>query len=123
MTASLDHIGIYVEDLERSLRFYAELFGFPEHRRFTAGESRIAVLDVGGGLLELIQRPGAPGEAPKGRWSHIAFHIDAFDAVLERAEGMGLLQRKVTLDDGSRIAFLRDPDGHDIEIMERGLGQ
>lgn len=121
--AYLNHIGIYVKDLEISLRFYSDIFGFPEHHRFNAGVSKIVVLDIGGGLLELIQRPNAPVEAPKGRWSHIAFHIDDYDAVLDKVEGMGLVQRKVILDDGSRIAFFKDPDGHDIEIMEKGLSQ
>ena len=120
---SLDHIGIYVKDLEQSLKFYADIFNFPEHRRFTAGEARIAVLDVGGGLLELIQRPGAPAEAPEGGWSHVAFHIDDYDGMVSKLEEMGLKLRKVTLGDGSRIAFFKDPDGHDIEIMEKGMRQ
>ena len=119
----LDHIGIYVGDLERSLNFYSEVFGFPEHQRFSKGESKMAVLDIGKGLLEIIQRPDAPAEAPKGRWSHIAFHIDDYDGLVSKLEGMGLQLRRVTLDDGSRIAFFKDPDGHDIEIMEKGLSQ
>ena len=120
---SLDHIGVYVKDLERSLNFYIEVFGFPERQRFSKGDSKIAVLYIGKGLLELIQRPGAPAEAPKGRWSHVAFHIDGYDGLVSKLEGMGLELRKVTLEDGSRIAFFKDPDGHDIEIMEKGLSQ
>ena len=120
---NLDHIGIYVRDLESSLNFYNEVFGFSEHQRFSKGESKIAVLDIGKGLLELIQRPDAPAEAPKGRWSHVAFHIKDYDSLVSKLEGMGLELRKVTLEDGSRIAFFKDPDGHDIEIMEKGLSQ
>lgn len=121
--ASLDHIGIYVKDLEQALKFYSDVFGFSEHHRFSSGESKIAVLNVGRGLLELIQRPGAPAEAPKGRWSHVAFHIDVYDDLVSKLEEMGLELRKVTLEDGSRLAFFKDPDGHDIEIMEKGLSQ
>ncbi len=120
---SLDHVGIYVKDLKRSLRFYSDIFGFPEHLSFSMGESKIAVLDVGGGLLELIQRPGAPAEAPRGRWSHVAFHIDDFDGLVSKLEERGLELRKVTPDDGRRIAFFKDPDGYDIEIMEKGMSQ
>jgi lactoylglutathione lyase len=123
MTTSLDHMGIYVKDLERSLRFYNEVFGFSEHHRFSVGESSIVVLDIGTGLLELIQRPDAPAEAPKGRWSHTAFHIDDYERLVYKLEGMGLELRKVVLSDGSRVAFFKDPDGHDIEIMEKGLSQ
>ncbi|MCW3992612.1 MAG: VOC family protein [Candidatus Bathyarchaeota archaeon] len=120
--AFFDHIGIYVTDMERSLRFYTEVLGFQVRRRLSVGESLFAVLDVGGGLLELIQHPGAV-EAPRGRWSHVAFHIEDYDGLISKLEEMGLELRKVTLDDSSRLAFFKDPDGHDIEIMEKGLGQ
>lgn len=123
MTPSLDHIGIYVRDLERSLSFYRGVLGFTQRQRLSMGASKIAVLEIGGGLLEIIQRPEAPAEAPKGRWSHIAFHIDDYDDLESKLEGMGIELRKVTLDNGLRIAFFKDPDGHDIEMMEGGLGQ
>jgi lactoylglutathione lyase len=118
---SLDHIGVYVKDLERSLKFYGEVFGFPEHHRFSVGEAKIAVLDTGKGLLEIIERPGAPPEPPRGNWSHIAFHIDDYNALLSKLEKKGLELRKVTIADRPRIAFFRDPDGYDVEIMEKGL--
>jgi catechol 2,3-dioxygenase-like lactoylglutathione lyase family enzyme len=121
--ASLDHVAIYVKDLEGAIKFYSSIFGFSVHSRFIAGESRIAVLDVDGGLLELIQRPNAPAVVPRGRWSHIAFHVDRFDGLVSKLEEMGLALRRVTREDGSRLAFFKDPDGHDREIMERGLSQ
>ena len=54
MRVSLDHIGIYVKDLERSLNFYGELFGFPEHSKLNLGTTKIAFLDLGGSLLEIV---------------------------------------------------------------------
>jgi catechol 2,3-dioxygenase-like lactoylglutathione lyase family enzyme len=123
LTTSLDHIGIYVRDLERSLSFYRGVLGFTQRQRLSMGASKIAVLEIGGGLLEIIQRPEAPADAPKGRWSHIAFHIEDYDDLESKLEGMGIELRKVTLDNGLRIAFFKDPDGHDIEMMEGGLGQ
>ena len=116
--AALAHVGIYVEDIARSAVFYGEIFGFQVARTMETATSKIAFLDVGGGLLELIQRPGAPGKAPEGPWCHVAFKVDDYDATESRLEGMGLELRKVVLGDGSRIAFFKDPDGHDVEIME-----
>jgi catechol 2,3-dioxygenase-like lactoylglutathione lyase family enzyme len=34
---------------------------------------------------------------------------------------MGYELRKVTMADGAHIAFFKDPDGHTVEIMEKGL--
>jgi len=122
-TGALDHIGVYVKDLDKSLKFYTDIFGFPEEQRFSIGESKIVVLNIGGGLLELIQRPGAPAEPPKGSRTHVAFRIEKYDALLDKIEKMGIELRRVAIEGRSRIAFFKDPDGHDIEIMEKGLVQ
>jgi len=114
---TLDHVGIYVKDLTKSVVFYGEVFGFQVARTMETSTSKIAFLDVGGGILELIQRPGAPGKS-EGPWSHVAFKVDDYDAMESKLEGIGLELRKVVLGDGSRIAFFKDPDGHDVEIME-----
>jgi len=120
---NLDHVGVYVKDLSKSLSFYKQVFGWKVVREFGSGEAKIAVVDIGGGLLELVQRPGSPGKAPEGNWSHLALHVDGWDAKVKKLEAKGLELRKVTMGDGSHIAFFKDPDGHTVEIMEKGLGK
>jgi lactoylglutathione lyase len=115
---SLDHVGIYVKDLKRSEVFYEQIFGFKVSRRMKLSESEIAFLDIGGGLLELIQRPGAPGEPPKGLWGNVAIRVDDYDSIESKLTGIGLELRKINRLDGSRIAFFKDPDGHEVEILE-----
>ena len=115
----LEHVGLYVKDLARSVVFYGEVFGFEVSRTMDLGEAKIAFVDIGGGLLEFIQRPGEPGKAPEGMWNHTAYAVDDYDAMETKLEGMGLELRKITLGDGRRIAFFKDPDGHDVEIVER----
>jgi catechol 2,3-dioxygenase-like lactoylglutathione lyase family enzyme len=120
---NLDHVGVYVKDLAKSLSFYGQVFGWKITREFGSGEAKIVVVDVGSGLLELIQRPGSPGKAPEGNWSHLALHVDDWEGKVRKLEGIGVELRKVTMPDSSHIAFFKDPDGHMIEIMERGLGK
>jgi len=117
----LDHIGIYVKDIEKSLRFYEKVFDWKPIRQYNSGEAKIAVLTIGHGLIEIVQRPGSPSKAPDGNWSHIALHVDGWSAVIAKLEKMELELRKVTMADGSQIAFFKDPDGHMIEIMEKGF--
>jgi len=120
---NLDHVGIYVKNLSNSLSFYKQVFGWNVVREFGLGEAKIAVVDIGSGLLEFVQRPGSPGKAPEGNWSHLALHVDDWEGKVRKLEGMGLELRKVSTTDGSHIAFFKDPDGHTVEIMERGLGK
>ncbi len=121
MRASLDHVGIYVKDLERSLNFYSELFGFPEHSKVNLGTTKIAFLDMGGSLLEIVQR-AEPPEAPSGSWSHLAYTTDDFDGMVSRLREKGLELQEMTLGDGSRISVLQEPGWtHDVEIDEKGF--
>ena len=115
----LDHIGLYVKDLAKSVVFYGEVFGFEVTRTMELGEAKIAFLDIGGGLLEFIQRPNEPGAPPEGRWNHTAYCVDDYDAMESKLEGLDLELRKVKLANGRRIAFFKDPDGQDVEIMEK----
>lgn len=118
----LDHVGVYVKDLERSLGFYEKLFGLKVVNRFTSGEAKIALLDIGDGLLELVQRPGSPGTPPVGNWSHLALHEPDFDDKVKTLEEMGVEKRLVTMANGNRLCFFQDPDGHTLELMESGFG-
>jgi catechol 2,3-dioxygenase-like lactoylglutathione lyase family enzyme len=118
---SLDHVGIYIKDLERSVKFYKDLFGFEPVNRFDSGESKIAILDIGGGLLELIQRPGSPVSPPSGNWNHMALQVPEFDIVVSKLINMGVELRQVTMANGNRLCFFKDPDGHTIELMEKGF--
>jgi lactoylglutathione lyase len=119
--ANLNHIGIYVSDLEKSLKFYDEFFGFNVVHSFTSGEAEISMIDIGGGLLELVQRPGSPTSPPEGNWSHIAIYDPNFDETVAKLENEGITKRIITIGDGARLCFFTDPDGHVIEIMEKDL--
>ncbi|HUV54323.1 MAG TPA: VOC family protein [Candidatus Krumholzibacteriaceae bacterium] len=117
----LDHIGFIVSDLEKSLAFYQKLFGFKVVKRFTFGTSNIVLLDVGDGLLELIQRPG-PGTPPVENRSHIALLEPDFDEKVKTLGKMGVEKRLIDGDNGDRLCFFQDPDGHTLELTELGLG-
>jgi lactoylglutathione lyase len=115
----LNHIGIYVKDLEKSLAFYDELFGFKVVNSFISGEAKISMIDIGGGVLELVQRPGSPTTPPDGNWCHMAIHDPDFDETVNKIEKMGHVTRKITIPNGNRLCFFSDLDGHVIEIMEK----
>ena len=119
--AKLDHIGVYVSDLKNSVKFYGEMFGFKIIDRLSSGEAKIATLDIGGGILELVQRPGSPGTPPVGNWSHLAIHDNKFDETVAKVDAKGLEKRLITHANGNRLCFFNDPDGHTIEIMENGF--
>ena len=119
--AKLNHIGFYVGNLEASIKFYKDIFGFKEVDRFIVGDSNIATLDLDGALLELINNPKSPVTPPAGHWSHLAVHASNFDEAVAKVDAKKVEKRMVTMDNGNRLCFFNDPDGHTIEIMEHGL--
>ena len=115
--ATIDHIGIYVKELESSISFYQEAFQFSLHSRLVIGETKIAFMNTGNGLIEIIQRQ-EPLEAPKKHWTHIALTVINYSETLKHLRTLGLEILESTISSGKRIAFLKDPDGHDLEIDE-----
>jgi lactoylglutathione lyase len=118
--AKLDHVGAYITNLDKSIRFYEEIFGFKLVDRFMSGESKIATLDMGGGL-ELVQHLGSPGTPPIGNWNHLVIHEPKFDETIEKIDKKGIKKRLIPQENGNRLCFFNDTDGHTIEIMENGF--
>ena len=117
MFGLIDHVGVAVRDLERSLELYEGTFGMPLAHRETVAEQGVeaALLDVGEGHVELLRPLDA--ETPVGKFlerhgeglHHVAYRVDQIDAVLAELAGRGveLIDREARPGiRGSRVAFL-----------------
>lgn len=124
--SELIHTCYRVLDLERSVGFYERL-GFEEIRRMPIGEEATNCfmgLPGDGARLELTYNHGItePYEIGTG-YGHIAVAVGDLDATLERLAGVGIQPEKPPYrvrEGGSRLCFVRDPDGYRIELIERG---
>jgi catechol 2,3-dioxygenase-like lactoylglutathione lyase family enzyme len=143
----IDHVGITVADLDRSLGFYRGLLGLrlvadttvaePEVAELLGLESvqlRIADLDSGDGrIVELIQYLEPKGrriasESFDSATAHVAFTVDDLDALRARLAGAGatiVSRRPITISepggafDGAICLYVRDPDGLILELVQR----
>ncbi len=124
--SELIHTCYRVLDLARSVAFYERL-GFEEMRRMAIGDDATNCfmgLPGDGARLELTFNHGRaePYEIGSG-YGHIAITVDDLDATLERLAGEGIEPERppyTVRDGGSRICFVRDPDGYRVELIERG---
>jgi len=146
----IDHVGITVSDLDRSLRFYRDLLGLTVLDRATEDDPDLAAIvgldtadvsiaDVAAGdgrILELLHFHSPPG-APLRQTNrdpgsaHIALAVDDLEVTLARLVAAGVDQlstRPVTVRapgtswDGCACVYVRDPDGAFVELIQRPDG-
>jgi catechol 2,3-dioxygenase-like lactoylglutathione lyase family enzyme len=115
-THGLTHISLAVRDLERSLRFYAELFGAKEYYR----DAR-SIQVQGPGAHDVLAFELDPEHAGQsGGIGHFGFRLvdpDDIDAAVELAvRAGGRLLRRGEFAPGLPYAYVADPDGYEIEI-------
>ncbi|HEY3727652.1 MAG TPA: VOC family protein [Solirubrobacteraceae bacterium] len=125
---SLIHTCYRITDIDRSVEFYKAL-GFDEIGRVPIREEAINVFmglpeDGPEPRLELTYNIGhdEPYEIGTG-YGHIAITTADLDSALGRLAEQGIEPEKppyTIRDGGSRLCFVRDPDGYRIEMLERG---
>jgi catechol 2,3-dioxygenase-like lactoylglutathione lyase family enzyme len=144
--SSVDHIGLTVGDLDRSIQFYCTVLDCVVRERAVIKGAEVETLtgisgavihtaDLSlsdGGMLELLQYCGPSRTVLAQRrfdagHSHIAFTVNDVDAARMRALSAGALDCSppVILNepgsswDQARVCYALDPDGRTIEFVER----
>ncbi len=122
------HTMLRVGDLERSLRFYTEVLGMRLLRRKDYPEGKFTLAFVGYGeeadtaVLELTYNWGVEKYELGNAYGHIAVAVeDAYKACGEVKRRGGKVTREAgPMKHGTTvIAFIEDPDGYRIELIER----
>lgn len=120
-TEGLTHIHLVVRDLQRSLAFYAQVFGMEE--MFREGADLVFLRTPGSrDTVTLNADPeherGEPGVS--GGIAHFGFRLlraaDMDRAVDEIEAAGGTLLRRGEHSTGELFAYVSDPDGYTIEI-------
>ena len=121
------HMMVRVLDLDKSITFYQTAFGLNVADRFdfdgfTLVYLRNAECDF---EVELTWNEGQ-GEAYEhgGAYGHMAFAVDDLEAEHARFKALGYEPRDIKefMRDGKLLAkffFLQDPDGYQIEMLQR----
>ncbi len=136
----LSYVGIRITDLERSLKFYTELFGLKEELR---GDNS----KIGGGVYILLRDqkslqklelnwypPSSPYSASYqvgGGRDHISFKVDNVDETVRElvARGIEAVDLLPSLREvysekyqaSFKVAYVKDPDGNWIEICQNPI--
>jgi glyoxylase I family protein len=135
------HTGLTVSSLDEAITFWCDVMGFEMLYRKDLGggvsienivgvsgaELEIAVIAAPGGhKIELLQyrKPDdrtifKPRSCDVGS-AHLLFSVSDIDAMLGRVEAAGWMRLGMpqTNPSGSRVAYVRGPEGHTIEFLQ-----
>ncbi|MEM0965088.1 MAG: VOC family protein [Verrucomicrobiota bacterium] len=121
------HTRIRVSDLEKSIEFYSKTCGFVVAKRNdkSPAGNQIAHLELPGNahMLELTYSPDFKVEFPEDLM-HTCIGVDDIVEHCQKLEDEGVeiwpenWKEKFT-SGGSKMAFITDPDGYEVEILER----
>lgn len=122
------HTMLRVGDLQRSIDFYTKGFGMTELRRRDVPDGKYTLAFVGYGdedtssVIELTYNYGTDKYDQGTAFGHLAVGVPDVYATTENLRSVGA---KVTREPGpvkfgtTVIAFVEDPDGYKIELVQR----
>ena len=124
--ANLIHTCYRITDIDRSVAFY-EALGFEEVGRVPIRDEATNVfMNIPGDgdmpRLELTYNHGVDSYELGTAYGHIAITAEDLDSTLEQLAGQGIEPEKPPYsvrEGGSRLCFVRDPDGYRIELIEK----
>jgi lactoylglutathione lyase len=121
----LIHTCYRVTDPERSIAFY-EALGLEKRRELPIRDEAVNYfLGVPGKAqpeLELTYNFGVDSYDLGTGYGHVALTVDDLDTTLENLAAQGIEPERPPYqvrEGGSRLCFVRDPDGYRIELIER----
>ncbi len=118
------HTMIRVKDIEKSLKFYTELMEMSLAKKKRLEDCELYFLTDGTTELELTYNDETPetGYELGNGFGHLAFAVESLAEFTEklRKYGYEYLYEPFDLNGkGSKIAFIKDPDGYEIELIEK----
>ena len=117
------HVRYLVDDVEASIAFYAQHFGFtlltnqaPAFADIQLGELRLLL----SGPLSSAGRKMPDGTKPSpGGWNRIHFVVDDIEAEVERLRAAGVTFRSdIVRGPGGAQIVLNDPSGNPVELFQ-----
>jgi len=134
MTA-FDHVGLSVSDLDAQAGWYVDTLGLVASTPFEIPHLGIRGVFVvhpeQKWAIELLAREGSheglraddpPQALLTQGYGHICLRVDDVDAVYDRLLAAGATDRmspRPAPEEGVRMAFVADPEGHLIELLDR----
>ena len=119
IATSIDHVNMKVKNLQQSVEFYKNLFGFDIKQEMNPNKADAPSKIIGNDKIKLCLYE-ISDMTPEGGINHFGFNILNFARVLEKCEKLNVeILYGGPIDwEKSRSVYIKDPNGYELELGE-----
>ncbi len=116
---SIDHVNMKVKDLEKSVEFYKNLFGFEIKQEENPNKIDAPSKIIGNDTIKLCMYE-IPDMSPEGGIAHFGFNITNFNEIIQKCKELGVevLYGGIVDWDKTKSVYIVEPSGYEIELGE-----
>ncbi len=117
--ASIDHVNMKVKNLEQSVEFYKNLFGFEVKQEENPNKTDVPSKIIGNDSIKLCLYE-VPDMSPEGGIAHFGFNVANFDEITGKCKefDVEILYGGPIDWEKSKSVYIVDPSGYEIELGE-----
>jgi catechol 2,3-dioxygenase-like lactoylglutathione lyase family enzyme len=117
MKTAFHHVHLFATDLEKSLRFYQDMFGARIVLDTEMAGARNVMIAIGAGKINFYDQP--PKENVRGVVHHLGIETDDLEALVEHMKSKGYEFKKSITDYGAwKYIMAEAPDNVLLEIFQ-----
>jgi lactoylglutathione lyase len=120
MAIDMNHVGVIVDDMEVSKKFYEEVIGGELEHSYENERVQLAFYRIGSGVVELVKRKSAEHSRNLGVVEHIAFTVENIEESVEllRKHNVKPISEKITTMENKLLFFFEGPNGEKLEYVQ-----
>ncbi len=114
---SIDHVNMKVKDLEKSVEFYKNLFGFEIKQEENSNKLDAPSKIIGNDTIKLCLYE-IPEMSPEGGIAHFGFNVTNFNEIIQKCKELEVevLYGGPVEWEKSKSVYIKDPSGYEIEL-------
>lgn len=118
---AIDHINMYVKNLDETVHFYEKVFGLKEYESgLGSSGAPYKIIGLSDSLFLCLYEDKNLGNV-KETINHFGFHVDDIDKKVEllKSNNIDVLYGGVVDYGKSKSVYIKDPSGYEIEISSK----